>query len=116
MYEKDCAQKTGTNSSSIELARKHRKIPDNGELDLFAVCMLKKFNIMDKEGNVQNQAYKIFSDNVYISQISDKCKVMRGQDVGETARKIMNCFQQANEIMLALKSWPNKDTGYIFNT
>jgi len=111
-YEEDCAQKTGVDASLIESARELRRIPDNGDLDLFAVCMLKKYNIMDKEGHVNSNShsYKIFSDNVYLHQISDKCKSQRGQEVGEIARKIMNCFLQAKELVLALRSWRNKET------
>ncbi|XP_032455235.1 uncharacterized protein LOC100122167 [Nasonia vitripennis] len=99
---------SGADTSLVAAADRARIIPNDGLLDTFAICMLKKYNILHKDGSVNqdHDSYTIFSDNPDVYRISERCKAKIGKDAGETARKIMNCFAEDGDSLLPYSTHP----------
>nr|QDJ95976.1 odorant-binding protein 33 [Encarsia formosa] len=102
--ENDCASKSGASKNDVELARKNKFIPDNQKMSEFAKCMLQKFKVMNPDGSVNQNImeYEVPSDVPNIKeQVSETCKTRVGQNDNESARNIMNCFFERNQLVLA---------------
>ena len=104
-YEADCGAKSGVSNESIEAARQARQLPQSPQMNAFAMCMLGKYNVMAVDGSINPnvQSYGIITDvpnNTW--RVSERCRTLSGNGVGETARMIMNCYLDSNQMVMAL--------------
>ncbi|XP_031786660.1 uncharacterized protein LOC100679879 [Nasonia vitripennis] len=100
-YEADC----GASDESIEAARRARQLPQSPQMNAFALCMMQKYKVMAADGSVNPdvRSYGIITDgpdNTW--RVSEHCRTLNGNSAGETARMIMNCYLDNNQLVMGL--------------
>ncbi|OXU23289.1 hypothetical protein TSAR_001460 [Trichomalopsis sarcophagae] len=104
-YEADCGAKSGASDESIEAARRARQLPQSPQMNAFALCMMQKYKVMAADGSVNPdvRSYGIITDgpdNTW--RVSEHCRDLDGNSSGETARMIMNCYLDNNQLVMGL--------------
>ncbi|XP_001606478.1 uncharacterized protein LOC100114222 [Nasonia vitripennis] len=105
--EEPCGRSAGLSEESIESSRRARYLPESPEMNVFAFCVIRVLNIMSKDGKVNPDigSYLVPTNTPDITKvISEKCRTHVGVDAGDTARTILNCYLQADQLVISLPS------------
>ncbi|XP_006609101.1 uncharacterized protein LOC102674014 [Apis dorsata] len=91
-----CSAETGVNQQIVDDVNDGNINMEDENVQLYIECTMKKFNIVDKDGNFNEngtkETIKIFLDENEINQLVTECSPISDTNVRVKISKIYQCF------------------------
>ncbi|XP_057340917.1 general odorant-binding protein 56a-like [Microplitis mediator] len=102
-HAKACVNETGFYDTNADTGKKDKWITYGFKLQCYFSCMLKKMNIMNEDGALNEEMIrKKMADELPADQIDvvyTKCKDLKGANMCETAMVIMKCYDDERALL-----------------
>ncbi|XP_043790389.1 uncharacterized protein LOC122713730 [Apis laboriosa] len=93
-----CSAETGVNQQIVDDVNDGNINMEDENVQLYIECAMKKFNIVDKDGNFNEngtkEIIKIFLDENEINQLVTECSPISDTNVRVKISKIYQCFMK----------------------
>ncbi|XP_011311566.1 general odorant-binding protein 56a [Fopius arisanus] len=90
-----CITETGADRAEVDNAYKNEWV-DNEKLRCFALCLLKKWKMMDDQGKLDETMARERMGKVMppakVDELMTKCKDLKGSNPCETGYMMMKCY------------------------
>ncbi|OXU23290.1 hypothetical protein TSAR_001461 [Trichomalopsis sarcophagae] len=93
--EDACLRETGNTLLSIDRVRRTKTLPEDGSLDKFALCLLKKHRIVNDDDavNKDKHRYYLILDDGRKKEYAEDCVLSSGgSNNDEIARHLLSCL------------------------
>ncbi|XP_033217818.1 general odorant-binding protein 56a-like isoform X2 [Belonocnema kinseyi] len=92
----DCIKESGIEPVVVEKIAYGHFVENDEKQGCFAACMAKKKGLMNSDGSINESKLNVRGSvsKERADVIINKCKVIKGADDCETARKVINCMYE----------------------